>query len=202
MMYEVDRSVRRRGTALRPDRAPMPAKVPRLTSTPTGEHHIVNHDRSAFITAYRALYGGSEIEADRALRGVELAYAEQQNAELLQALDAADGAQARLTDGYLKQVEVLNRILEAFPDKHARFGHLAPGGTYVEADKCADWCYACKLEKLQSDVDQWKTWENAARGAAMELAQLHGHPGPVLARIQAGQYSEALALIKEHPSKN
>lgn len=116
----------------------------------------MNHDRSDFITAYIAVHGAGQVEADRALRDVELAYAELQNTELQQALDAADGEHLKQTEGQRLQIEVLSRILEAFPDKHARFGYLAPGGVYVEAEKCADWCYACKLESLQSKVADLK----------------------------------------------
>lgn len=124
--------------------------------------------RSALVDAYRAHYGGSEIEADQALRDVELAYAAQQNTELQQALDTADGEHLKQTEDMRLQIEVLSRILEAFPDKHARFGYLAPGGVYVEAEKCADWCYACKLESLQSAND-------AARALHQPIA---GEGGP------------------------
>ena len=52
-------------------------------------------DRSALITAYRNAYGGGDIEAEQAVRAVELAYAEKQNAELITALDEADGHQVQ-----------------------------------------------------------------------------------------------------------
>lgn len=38
----------------------------------------MNHDRDALITAHRAMYGGTDIDAERAIHAVELAYAEQQ----------------------------------------------------------------------------------------------------------------------------
>jgi hypothetical protein len=53
------------------------------------------HDRDAFITAYVAHYGGTTVQADQILRGVETAYAEKQNAELHKALDDADAERVK-----------------------------------------------------------------------------------------------------------
>ncbi len=108
----------------------------------------MTHDRAAFITAYRALHGGTDTEADRILRGVEQAYAAKENAELLDALDKADGEHVREISEYRKTIDVLNRILETFPDSHARFGVINPDGT-SEILPCADWCHACKIDELK-----------------------------------------------------
>lgn len=156
----------------------------------------MNHDRNAFITAYRAMYGGTEMEADRALRGVELAYAEREHDVLHQALDNADGRHMKEVSALREQIASMNRIMEAFPDTHMRFGIAHADGTVEEPEQCADWCYACKLEKLQDQVNKWKTYEADARKACMQFAELHGHFGVVLANIQAGQYDEALTFIK------
>jgi hypothetical protein len=110
------------------------------------------HDRTAFIAAYVSLYGGTTAEADQILRGVEITYAERQNAELAEALDAADGEHLRQTEELRQSNAVLQRMLERMPEKHMRFNHLNPDGTVSEAGNCADWCYACKLEKLRSEV--------------------------------------------------
>lgn len=156
----------------------------------------MNHDRLAFITAYQALHGGGETEADRALRGVELAYAEQQNAELQQALDNADGEHLQQTEGYRERIAAMTRILEAFPVKHARFSVRQEDGSLQEAADCSDWCYACKLETLQSQVNEWKSWEDAARGACLKIARMHGHYGPVLGLLQSGEYDKAITVIQ------
>lgn len=205
----------------------------------------MSHDRNALITAYRAMYGGSDIEADRIVRGVESSYAEKQNAELLKALDDADGRQIQaeaeaksLRKRYLlawklayqwaqgrgwaadRASERLASVMEAnqellgsslsaqidnqrlqawmerIPQEHMRFGVIDSDGK-TEMLECADWCYACKLDRLQADVDEWKRHEAEARGACIQLAQIHGHPGSVLARLQAGHYESAIALIKD-----
>lgn len=159
----------------------------------------MSHDRDALITAYRAHYGASAVEAEQAMRGVESAHAEKQNAQLLKALDDADGQHLSETQELRHSNAVLQRMLEVMPDKHMRFGAMNKDGTVEEPDKCADWCYACKLDRLQADVDEWKRHEAAARGACVWLAQIHGHYGPdgsILAHLQAGQYDEALTLIQ------
>lgn len=161
----------------------------------------MNHDRLAFITAYRALHGGDETEADRALRGVELAYAAQQNAELQEALDAADGEHLLQTEGYRERIAAMTRILEAFPVKHARFSIRQENGDLREADTCFDWCYACTLERLQSEASEWKSREDAARAACLRIAQIHGHFGSVLALLQAGEYDKAIAAVQTHEGR-
>lgn len=55
----------------------------------------MSYNRHALITAYCMHNNCTHAEADRAVRGIELAYAEKQNAELLQALDEADGRQVQ-----------------------------------------------------------------------------------------------------------
>jgi hypothetical protein len=114
----------------------------------------VSHDRDALITAYRMMNTCTRAEADRIVRGVELAYAEKQNDEALQALDSTDGQAVAQISGYRQQIDVMSRIMEAFPDKHMRFGFIHPDGTLEEADKCADWCYACKLDQLRQRVTE------------------------------------------------
>lgn len=95
------------------------------------------------------------------------------------------------------QIRTMIKIMEAFPDKHMKFGVIDPlSGAVEEPTKCADWCYACKLQKLQADVNEWKTHEARARGFGMQLAQTHGHSGNILAHIQAGQYDEAITAIR------
>lgn len=99
------------------------------------------------------------------------------------------------------QVRAMARIMEAFPTAHMRFGIVNPDGTVEEPTRCADYCFACKLEQLQKTADEWKDYEAAARGACMQLAEMNGHDGPVLARIQAGQYEEALAIIRKREER-
>lgn len=50
-----------------------------------------------------------------------------------------------------KQVRALQRMLESFPNKHMRFDIIFPDGT-TEQMPCADWCYACKLDKRHKDI--------------------------------------------------
>lgn len=156
----------------------------------------MSRQRDDFITAYRQMYGCSETEADRTLRDVELAYATQQNTELQQALDEADGQHTVQTADYRQQIDVLQRMLETIPNKHMKFGLRLKDGTIEEPDQCADWCYACRTEKLQADIDEWKTYEARARGFAMQFAALHEYTGPALAHIQAGDYAKALPIIE------
>lgn len=47
---------------------------------------------------------------------------------------------------FTEQVEVMTRMLERIPDVHMQFGLLNPDGT-TEQLPCADWCYACRLDK-------------------------------------------------------
>jgi hypothetical protein len=58
----------------------------------------MSYTRKKFIDAFRLTHGGTEAEVDAALRQIELNYAAQQNAELLEALDAADGKHLRNTE--------------------------------------------------------------------------------------------------------
>lgn len=88
--------------------------------------------------------------------------------------------------------------MERIPQQHMRFGVTDSEGK-TEMQECTDWCLACKLERLQADVNEWKSWEAKARGACVWLAQIHGHYGPhgsILDHFQAGQYDEAIALIQ------
>lgn len=159
----------------------------------------MTHDRNALITAYRMMTACTDIDADRVVRGVETVYAEQQNAELLQALDAAHGEHLRQTEKLRHDNAVLQRMLEAMPDKHMRFGILSEDGSVEEPPKCADGCNACKLDKLRADVEKWKSLEAKARGMCAWLAQIHGHYGPdgvILKHIQTGRYDEAITLIQ------
>lgn len=66
----------------------------------------MNHDRNALITAYRHYTGCTDTEAGRVIRGVELAYAERQNAELQRALDEADGL-------HMKELSTLRERIRA-----------------------------------------------------------------------------------------
>jgi hypothetical protein len=109
-------------------------------------------DRDDFVVSYQTFFGVREVEAEQVLRRVELAYAEQQNAELQKALDDADGQHLSQTEELRAQNGVLQRMLEQIPETHMRFGVRNPDGTVEEATQCADWCHACKLERLQSDV--------------------------------------------------
>lgn len=111
----------------------------------------VSHDRDAFITAYRAHTGATHHQADSILRGIELAYAAQQNAELQQALNEADGEHVKQLAAKQEAIDALQRMLENFPG-HLRFGIRELDGSITEATNCADWCYACKLERLQSEL--------------------------------------------------
>lgn len=111
---------------------------------------------------------------------------------------AYDGQHLSETQELRHANAVLQRMLEAMPDKHMRFGVMNADGTVEEPEKCADWCYACKLDRLRADVEEWKSLEAEARGACIRLAEIHGHVGSILARFQAGQYNEALTLIQNH----
>lgn len=164
----------------------------------------MNHDRNALITAYRHYTGCTDTEADRIIRGVELAYAKKQNAELQRALDeadtqpvqaeaetrarlkralfayrmcfqraqargwAADRASERLASVMEANQELLitsvgNQVdsqrfqswLERFPEVHMRFGVIDAEGE-TEMLPCADWCYACKLDQLQTELAECK----------------------------------------------
>lgn len=81
----------------------------------------MSHDRNALITAYRMMTNCTEIEANQVVRAVESDYAEKQNAELLKALDEADGrqvqeiAEARSACVWLAQIH----------------GHYGPGGSIL-----------------------------------------------------------------------
>lgn len=116
----------------------------------------MSHDRDALITAYRMYTNCTHAEADRVVRGVELAYAEKQNTELQLALDEADGQHLKETQELRQANAALQRMLEAVPNKHMRFGTMNPDGTFEEPTQCADWCYACKLETLREEVSQLK----------------------------------------------
>lgn len=113
-----------------------------------------HEDRNAFLAAYRLTYGGTPTEVERRLRDVELAFAEKQNAELLQALDATDGEHLAATAGYRQQIAVMSRIMEAFPEKHMRFGIVREDGAFEEPTACADWCYACTIDRLTERVEE------------------------------------------------
>lgn len=113
----------------------------------------MNHDRNAFITAYRAHYGGTQVEVDRILRGVEATYAARQNTELEQALDEADGQHMKELAAYRGQIAAMNHIMANYPEAHARFGSARADGTVEEPDQCADFCYACKLNELQDQLN-------------------------------------------------
>lgn len=156
----------------------------------------MSHDRDALITAYRMMTGCTDIEADRVVRNVETVHAEKQNADLLAALDEGDAPHVRVLAAYQDQIRVMSEVMERFPDKHMRFGNISPDGTVEEPDKCADWCYACQLDRLRAEVNSWKAYERQARGACIRIARIHEHPGVVLMRLQAGQYEEAVNIIK------
>jgi hypothetical protein len=59
----------------------------------------------------------------------------------------------RAVAGLQHQVRVMRRMIETIPETHMRFGYVRPDGSYEEPTRCADWCYACKLERLQTGFD-------------------------------------------------
>lgn len=59
-----------------------------------------------------------------------------------------------LVAAYEEQIAVMTRIMEAFPTTHMRFGVVNPDGTVEESTRCADWCYACKLQSLEASGER------------------------------------------------
>lgn len=129
----------------------------------------MSHDRDALITAYRMTNNCSHLQADRIIRGIELAYAQAQNAELQRALDEADGQHMKEISAYRKQIAVMERIMEAIPRTHMRFGIAHPDGTYEEPTQCADWCDACLFDHLNAKVDEME-----ANVALLRALKAHG----------------------------
>lgn len=54
--------------------------------------------------------------------------------------------------GLRGQVASMSTIMEAFPEKHMRFGYIRDDGTFEAPTKCADWCYACQLARRHTDI--------------------------------------------------
>lgn len=114
----------------------------------------MSHDRDALITAYRMMNNCTQREAEQVVCSVELSFMEGVQDDTVQALDAADGEHLAATAEYRRTIDSLTRMLEAFPEKHMRFGVLQKDGTIEQAQACADWCYACKIDRLQRRVDE------------------------------------------------
>lgn len=94
----------------------------------------MSHDRAALITAYRHYTGCTDTEADRIIRGIELAYAEKQNAELQQALDEADGQHMKALSALRAQIHALHQPI------------AGDGGPY---------CQTCTQEEKQPPPVGW-----------------------------------------------
>ena len=114
----------------------------------------MSRDRDALITAYRVMNNCTHFEAEHVVRAVELAFAETFHKDALNALDATDGEHLAATAEYREQIRVLTGMLEAFPEKHMRFGVLQKDGTIQQCEACADWCYACTIDRLQRRIDE------------------------------------------------
>lgn len=98
------------------------------------------------------------------------------------------GLQAALQEARADAARWLAFIERGF-DEHMQFGVVHPDGT-TEMLPCADWCYACKLEKAQAERDQFaagaplicsdERHEAKVRGLEAELARLHEGEKPYL----------------------
>lgn len=75
----------------------------------------------------------------------------------------------RALAGLQQQVRVMRRMMEATPETHMRFGFIHPDGTYEEPTTCADWCYACKLERLQTGFEAVRTTNRRLNQRAQKL---------------------------------
>jgi hypothetical protein len=182
--------------------------------------------RQQLITAYRQYTGCSEIEAERAVAATEVAAIERATAHLMRTADEVGGMEIRFQKrirellGVVKRLRAeadgrkayaedlkahisnqahhMDRLIAMYErgwEEHMRFHLLHDDGT-CETLPCADWCYACKLDRLRADTEDWKKWESAARGACMRLAELTGYPA-VLPLLQAGRYDEAITAIQQ-----
>jgi hypothetical protein len=49
---------------------------------------------------------------------------------------------------------------------------------------------------LREQVNEWKSWEASARGAAMQIASTLGHD-EILPLLQAGEYDRATAALRK-----
>lgn len=59
-----------------------------------------------------------------------------------------------------KQRDAAHRMLERIPDVHMRFGVV--GVVEPEDAACADWCYACRLERAETAVQRVRDLADAA----------------------------------------
>jgi hypothetical protein len=60
---------------------------------------------------------------------------------------AAQAIMPLITD-MMKSQNVALSMMERWSEEHIRFGVITPEGT-TEMLPCADWCYACKMERLK-----------------------------------------------------
>lgn len=89
------------------------------------------------------------------------------------------------------QIAAMSSIMEAFPDKHMRWPVVRPDGTVQEATKCADGCYACRLDELEQR-------HNQAQLAASVLAAAPGndHAAQLCGLVMEGKYDEVHNVLK------
>lgn len=85
-------------------------------------------------------------------------------------LDKAD----RLLDAKQAEADRLRALIERGFDTHMQFGVTEPDGTTTMLP-CADWCYACKLEKAEAERDSFR-----AQLAAAGLVPVDQPPGAVV----------------------
>jgi len=113
----------------------------------------VSKDRDDFIEAYAAMRETSHRATDAILRGIEIARAERQNADLRQQVDAVSGQE-------MKQESEARR-------------------------------------KLHDEINEWKDYEEQARGACVQIARLMGFSQEIQHHLIAGEYGAALREIRE-----
>jgi hypothetical protein len=90
-----------------------------------------------------------------------------------------------------RQRDTAHRMMERFPDVHMRFGVV--GVVEPEDAACADWCYACRLNRAERQRDEALAAVQRVRDLAHDMRNITG------ARAWAERLDAALDQPEETP---